>query len=148
MKKMLNEFKKFAMKGNVIDLAVGVIIGASFGKIVSSLVNDIIMPPIGLLMGKVDFTNLFITLSGDKFTTLAAAQEAGAVTLNVGLFFNALLDFIIVAFVIFMLIKQISRMEKKEAAAPKPVTTKACPFCVSEIPLKASRCPACTSELK
>lgn len=147
MKKMLNDFKDFAMKGNVIDLAVGVIIGAAFGKIVTSLVNDIIMPPIGLLLGKVDFTNLFVTMSGEKFSTLAMAQEAGAVTLNVGLFLNALVNFLIVAFVIFMIIKQLTKLEKKETTKVELPNTKDCPFCVSAIPLAATRCPACTSKL-
>ncbi len=149
MKKMLKDFKDFAMKGNVIDLAVGVIIGGAFGKIVTSLVNDIVMPPIGLLLGKVDFTNLFITLSGEKFKTLAAAQEAGAVTLNVGVFLNTLVNFLIVALVIFVVVKQVNRLEKKtqKEEEAKPATTKECPYCLSTIPLKATRCSACTSEL-
>ena len=150
MKKMLNEFKEFAMKGNVIDLAVGVIIGGAFGQIVTSLVNDIVMPPIGLLLGKVDFSNLFITLSGDKFKTLAAAQEAGAVTLNIGVFLNTLVNFLIVALVIFFVVKQMNRLEEKtkKPEVAKPVTTKECPYCLSTIPLKATRCSACTSEVE
>ena len=145
---MFKEFKEFAMRGNVVDLAVGVIIGGAFGKIVSSFVNDILMPPIGLLMGNVDFSNLFLTLSGEKYATLAQAQEAGAVTLNYGLFINAVIDFLIVAFAIFLLIRQLNKLNKKEEAPAAEPTTKACPFCMSEIAIKATRCPACTSELK
>ena len=144
---MLKEFKKFALRGNVVDLAVGVIIGGAFGKIVSSLVNDIIMPPIGLLLGNVDFSNLFITLSGGDFATLAQAQEAGAVTLNIGLFLNAVVDFLIVAFVIFLLIRQMNKLEKDDAEEAEAPKTKACPFCTTDIPAAATRCPACTSEL-
>ena len=143
---MLKEFKAFAMRGNVIDLAVGVIIGGAFGKIISSLVADIIMPPIGLLLGKVDFANMFATLSGDKFATLEEAKTAGAVTLNYGLFLIALLDFIIIAIVLFLLLRPINNLKKAEpVAAP---TTKECPYCLSTIALKAVRCPNCTSELK
>ena len=143
---MLKEFKEFAMRGNVIDLAIGVVIGGAFGKIITSLVNDIIMPPIGLVLGKIDFSNLFITLSGEIFDTLARAQEAGAVTLNIGLFINAVMDFLIVALVIFLLIKQLNKLEKKDE---KPVesTTRKCPFCLTEISKGATRCPACTSTL-
>ena len=143
---MLKEFKEFAMRGNVMDLAIGVVIGGAFGKIITSLVNDIIMPPIGLVLGKIDFSNLFITLSGEKFDTLARAQEAGAVTLNIGLFINAVMDFLIVALVIFLLIKQLNKLEKKDE---KPVesTTRKCPFCLTEISKEATRCPACTSTL-
>ena len=144
---MLKEFKEFAMRGNVIDLAVGVIIGSAFGKIISSLVNDVLMPPIGLLLGNVDFTNLFITLSGEKYATLAQAQDAGAVTINIGLFLNAVVDFVIVAFVIFLLIKQMNKLGQKEDTPAKPAT-KICPFCATEIPAAAIRCPACTSELE
>ena len=145
---MFKEFKEFAMRGNVVDLAVGVIIGGAFGKIVSSFVEDILMPPIGLLMGNVDFSNLFITLRGEKYNTLAAAQEAGAVTINYGIFINGIIDFIIVAFAIFILIKQINKLEKKEESVDKEPTTKTCPFCQTEIAIKATRCPACTSDLK
>jgi large conductance mechanosensitive channel len=142
---MLAEFKKFIMKGNVLDLAVAVIIGAAFGKIITSLVNDIIMPPIGLLLGGVNFTDLFIPLNGQKYPSLADAQAAGAPTINYGLFINNILDFLIVAFVIFLLIRTFNRMQKpKEAPAP---TTKPCPFCTKDIPIKATRCPECTSSL-
>lgn len=141
---MLKEFKDFAMKGNVLDLAVGVIIGGAFGKIVASFVSDILMPPIGLLLGKVDFSNLFITLSGKTYPTLAQAKAAGAVTMNVGLFINALFDFSIVAFAIFMLVKQVNRW--REAPAPA-APTKECPYCLSKVPEKATRCAFCTSEL-
>ena len=144
---MLKEFKKFAMRGNVIDLAIGVIIGGAFGKIVTSFVNDILMPPVGLLLGKVDFSNLYINLSGGKYDSLAAAQEAGAATLNYGLFLNTVIDFVIIVFVIFLLVRQINKLEKP-AETPKEPTTKECPYCCSSIPIKATRCPACTSELK
>lgn len=143
---MWNEFKKFAMRGNVIDLAVGVIIGAAFSKIVTSLVNDIIMPPIGLIFGDVDFSNLYINLSGTKYSSFAAAKEAGAATLNYGVFLNNVLDFLIVAFTIFIVIKQLNRFKKKEE--PAPITTKECEYCLSEISIKATRCPHCTSELQ
>ena len=143
---MLKEFREFAMRGNVLDLAIGVIIGGAFGKIVTSFVKDIIMPPIGLLLGNVDFANLFINLSGGKYATLADAQAAGAVTLNYGAFLNTIVDFIIVAFVIFLLVRQVNKLQKPAAAAP--ATSKECPFCISAIPLKAIRCPHCTSQLK
>ena len=143
---MLKEFKEFAMRGNVVDMAVGIIIGAAFGKIVSSLVNDVLMPPIGLLLGKVDFSNLFVNLSGQSFSTLAEAKAAGAATVNYGLFFNTVIDFLIVAFAIFLVIRQVNRMRQPApAAAP---TTRDCPFCLSSVHLKATRCPHCTSELK
>jgi large conductance mechanosensitive channel len=141
---MLKEFKEFAMKGNVIDMAVGVIIGAAFGKIVSSMVSDILMPPIGLLLGKVDFSSLFISLSGQSFPSLTVAKASGAPTINYGVFFQTILDFVIVAFVIFLLVKQVNRL-KREPAAP---TTKDCPYCLSSIPIKATRCAHCTSEQK
>ncbi|HUO77798.1 MAG TPA: large conductance mechanosensitive channel protein MscL [Thermodesulfovibrionales bacterium] len=143
---MLKEFKEFIMRGNVVDMAVGIIIGAAFGKIVTSFVNDILMPTIGLMLGKVDFSNLFINLSGQHYPTVAAAKAAGAATLNYGIFFNTTLDFIIIAFAIFLLIRQVNRM-KRPAPAPAP-STKDCPFCLSAVPLKAIRCPHCTSELK
>jgi len=143
---MLKEFKVFAMRGNVIDLAVGVIIGAAFGKIITSFVNDILMPPIGLLMGKVDFTNLYVSLTGAKYTSLAEAQEAGAPTLNYGLFINNIIDFLIVAFVIFLMIRAINRLSRKEQK-PAEVTTRECPFCQTSISKKATRCPNCTSEV-
>ncbi len=145
---MLKEFKAFAMRGNVIDLAIGIIIGAAFGRIVTSLVNDIIMPPIGLLLGRVNFTDLFINLSGTPYATLAEAKAAGAATINYGLFINTVLDFIIVAFVIFLLVRQINRLQQPAKAEPAAPTTKECPYCFSAIPLKAIRCPQCTSELK
>jgi large conductance mechanosensitive channel len=143
---MFKEFKAFAMRGNVLDMAVGIIIGAAFGRIISSLVADIIMPPIGLLVGKVDFSGLFLNISGTSYPTLAAAKAAGAATINYGVFLNTVLDFLIVALVIFMLVRQVNRWSKPApAAAP---TTKECPYCVSTIPLKATRCPNCTSELR
>jgi len=142
---MLKEFKEFALKGNVIDLAVGIIIGAAFGKIVQSLVTDIIMPPIGMIVGKVDFASLFINLSGVHYETLAEAKKAGAATLNYGMFISAVVDFTLMAFVIFLIVKQINRLKKE---APVAVAeTKDCPFCLSKIPLLASRCPQCTSTL-
>ncbi|AXT45641.1 MULTISPECIES: large conductance mechanosensitive channel protein MscL [Chromobacterium] len=150
---IIKEFKEFAMKGNVIDLAVGVVIGGAFGAIVKSLVDDVIMPPIGLLVGNVDFSNMFFVLKeGSKqlgpYVSVAAAKQAGAVTLNIGLFINAMVSFTIVAFAIFMLVKAINRLKREEpaAAAPAPAT-KECPFCASNIPEKASRCPQCTSQL-
>lgn len=145
---MLKEFKEFALKGNVLDLAVGVVIGGAFGKIVTSLVNDLITPLIGLLLGKVDFTNLFITLSGGHYATLAEAKEKGAATLNYGLFLNTVIDFLIIAFSIFIVIKQLNRFKRKQEEAKPPVTTKECPHCISSIPLKATRCPNCTSVLE
>jgi len=143
---MLKEFKEFAMRGNVVDMAIGIIIGAAFGKIISSFVADVLMPPLGLLLGRVNFSNLFITLSGASFATLEEAKKAGAVTLNYGLFLNTVIDFVLVAFAIFFLVKQMNRMR---APAPAPaVTTKECPLCTSAIPLKALRCPQCTADLK
>lgn len=142
---MIKEFKDFIMRGNVMDLAVGVIIGGAFGKIVSSLVSDIIMPPIGLLLNGVDFSNLFVSLNGQAFPTLAEAQKAGAPTLNYGAFINNIIDFLIVALVIFLLIRAINRLQKPApAAAPN---TKDCPYCATSIPLAAKRCPNCTSQL-
>ena len=140
---MLKEFKEFAMRGNVVDMAVGIIIGAAFGKIVSSMVKDIIMPPIGKLMGNVDFSNLFINLSSGSFASLTEAQKAGAVTINYGLFINTVLDFVIVAFAIFLLVRAMNKLKKKEE--PAAVTTKECPECLSTIPIKAKRCAHCTS---
>jgi large conductance mechanosensitive channel len=144
---MLKEFKEFAMRGNVVDLAVGVIIGGAFGQIVTSLVNDILMPPIGLLLGDVDFSNLFISLSGESYGSLAAAQEAGAATLNYGLFINAVINFIIVAFAIFLLIRGLNRLQRQEEEAPPAPTEKECPYCKSTIHIDATRCPNCTAEL-
>lgn len=140
---MLKDFKEFALKGNVLDMAVGVIIGAAFGKIVTSLVNDILMPPLGLLLGRLDFSNLFINLSGQDLPSLAAAKAAGASTINYGLFLNTVIDFSIVAFSIFLIVKQVNRFSKKEDP-----TTKACPYCISKIPLQATRCACCTADLK
>jgi len=145
---MLKEFKEFTMRGNVLDMAIGVIIGAAFGKIITSFVNDILMPPIGLLLGRVDFSNLFINLSGQPYGSLEEAQAAGAATINYGLFLNTVLDFIIVAFVIFLLIRQVNRMKREPEAPPAEPTTKECPYCLSTVPLKATRCPQCTSELR
>ena len=142
---MFKEFKEFAIKGNVIDLAIGVIIGGAFGKIVSSLVSDIVMPPLGLLLGKVDFSSLFINLSGRRFASLVAAKAAGAPTINYGLFLNNIIDFVIVAFVIFLVVRQINRI-KKRPRSPE-AKTKACPYCFSEVPKPATRCPQCTSQL-
>jgi large conductance mechanosensitive channel len=144
---MLKEFKEFAMRGNVLDMAVGIIIGAAFGKIVNSLVNDVIMPPIGLLLGKVDFSSLFINLSGQEVPSLAAAKEMGAATLNYGAFINTIIDFVLVAFAIFLLIKQVNRFMKKKEEAPAEPTSKDCPHCFSSIPIKATRCAFCTSTL-
>lgn len=143
---MWKEFKEFAMKGNIIDLAVGIIIGGAFGKIVTSLVNDIIMPLVGLLLGHINFPNLFIVLDGAKYDTLEAAKKAGAATLNYGVFINNIIDFLIIAFSIFIVVKQLNRFSKKKETAP--ATTKKCKFCYSEIHIDASRCPYCTSEVK
>ena len=148
-KGFLKEFKEFAMKGNVLDLAVGVIIGGAFSSIVTSLVTNILTPIITLLTGKVSFTDLFISLDGNEYPTLAAAQEVGASTLNYGLFIQSVIDFIIIAFVIFLIVKGINKIRnigKKEEEEPAP-TTKKCPFCMSEIDIKATRCPHCTSQL-
>lgn len=146
---MWKDFKEFAMRGNVIDLAVGVIIGGAFGKIVSSLVTDIIMPLIGLLLGKIDFSNLFIALGTGSFKTIAEAKEAGVATLNYGIFINNIIDFLIVAFTIFFVIRQLNRFsKKKEEYIPEPAKTKECKYCFSEIHIDASRCSHCTSELE
>jgi large conductance mechanosensitive channel len=149
---MFKEFREFAMRGNVVDMAVGIIIGASFGGIISSLVADVIMPPIGLMLGDVDFSNLFVTLkegakAAGPYVSLADARAAGAVTVNVGVFINTIISFLIVAFAMFLVIRGMNRM-KREAPAPAAApTTKECPFCVTAIPIKASRCPNCTSQL-
>ncbi len=143
---MLKEFRAFIMRGNVLDLAVAVIIGAAFGGIITSLVSDILMPPIGLLLGKVDFSNLYLDLSGGSYATLADAQAAGAATINYGVFLNAVINFIIVGFAIFVLVRQANKM-KRRSEAPAAATTKECPYCVSTIPIKATRCPQCTSQL-
>ncbi len=142
---MLKEFKEFAMRGNVLDMAVGIIIGAAFGRIITSLVNDILMPPLGLILGKVDFSSLFLNISGKSYATLAEAKAAGAATINYGIFLNDIIDFIIVAFAIFLLVRQVNRWSKPAPAAP---TTKGCPFCATQIPIAATRCPNCTSEIR
>ena len=144
---MLKEFKEFIMRGNVLDLAVGVIIGAAFGKIVSSFVGDVLMPPLGLILGKVNMADLFIDLSGKGYPTLAAAKAAGAATLNYGLFLNAIVDFVIVAFVIFLVIRAANSMKRKEPVVAAAPTTKDCKFCCTAIPIAATRCPACTSTI-
>jgi len=143
---MFKEFKEFIMRGNVVDLAVGIIIGGAFGKIITSLVADVLMPPLGKFMGNMDFSGLFINLSGTPYPSLAAAKSAGAATINYGLFINTVIDFIIVAAAIFILIKQVNRLRKPVAVAPP--STKACPYCLTLVPIMATRCPACTSELK
>ncbi len=142
---MFKEFKEFAMRGNVVDMAVGIIIGAAFGRIITSLVNDVIMPPIGLLLGKVDFSSLFINLSGTPYASLADARKAGAAVIGYGAFLNTILDFVVVAFVIFLLIRQVNKMKKEPA--PAAATTRECPYCLSVIPLKATRCGHCTVQL-
>ncbi len=150
---MLKEFREFAMRGNVIDMAVGIILGAAFGVVVQSLVADILMPPIGLLLGNVDFSNLYVTLAAGKiagpYASLAQAQAAGAVTFNYGLFVNKIISLLIVAFALFLVIKSVNRLRRKqEAPAAPPADTKECPFCLSVIALKARRCPQCTSQLR
>ena len=145
---MLKEFREFVMRGNVLDMAVGIIMGAAFGKIVSVFVSDVLMPPIGRLLGSVDFSNLFINLSDKPVNTLAEAKAAGAATINYGLFFNTVIDFLIVAFAIFLLIRQVNRLKRQPAPAPAVPTTKDCPYCLSGIAIKATRCPHCTSDLK
>jgi large conductance mechanosensitive channel len=149
---MFKDFKEFVMRGNVVDMAIGIVIGAAFGTIVKSFVDDVLMPPIGLLLGNVDFSNLFLTLKeGGKaagpYLSLAAAKAAGAVTLNLGIFINTIISFLIIAFAVFLVIKGMNRMKREPVAPPAAPTTKECPFCLSEIPLKATRCPHCTSEL-
>ena len=143
---MLKEFKQFAMRGNVLDMAVGIVIGAAFGGIVTSFVNDLLMPPIGLLLGRVDFSNLFINLKG-HYPSVAAAKAAGAPTLNLGIFMNTVINFVIVAFAVFILVREVNRLFPKPAPAPAPAV-KPCPFCYSTIPQPATRCPQCTSDLK
>jgi large conductance mechanosensitive channel len=149
---MFKDFKEFVMRGNVVDMAVGIVIGAAFGTIVKSFVDDVLMPPIGLLLGNVDFSNLFLTLKeGTKaagpYASLAAAKTAGAVTLNYGFFINTIISFIIIAFAVFLLIKGINRMKREKEVPPAEATTKECPFCFVTIPIKATRCPHCTSQL-
>jgi large conductance mechanosensitive channel len=144
---MLKDFKEFAVRGNIVDMAVGIVLGASFGGIVTSLVNDVLMPPIGLLLGKVDFSNLFISLTGRHFDTVAAAKTAGAATLNYGMFLNTIINFTIVAFAMFLIVRQVNKLRP---AAPAPVApaVKSCAFCCTDIPIAATRCPHCTSQLK
>jgi large conductance mechanosensitive channel len=148
---MLKEFREFAMRGNVVDMAVGIIIGAAFGAIVKSLVDDVIMPPIGLLLGSVDFSDLFITLkqgaAAGPYATLELAKKAGAVTLSYGAFFNTIISFLIVAFSVFMLVKGMNKLKRQQEAAPAATTTKECPHCLSTIPIKATKCAHCTSGL-
>ncbi|MCS6831341.1 MAG: large conductance mechanosensitive channel protein MscL [Armatimonadota bacterium] len=144
---MFQEFKKFAMRGNAIDLAVGFIMGGAFGAIVNSLVNDIVMPPIGLLLGKVDFSNLFINLSSTPYATLEEAKKAGAATINYGLFINTLVNFLIVSFALFLVVRQVNRWTTKPTPTAEPAT-KECTYCYSQIPIKATRCPYCTSQLE
>ena len=149
---MFKEFREFAMRGNVVDMAVGIVIGASFGGIISSLVADVIMPPIGLALGNVDFSNLFLTLkegakAAGPYASLADAKAAGAVTVNLGVFFNTIISFLIVAFAMFMVIRAMNRMKREEPAPAAAPTTKDCPFCFTAIPIKAKRCPNCTSQL-
>ncbi len=150
---MFKEFKEFAMRGNVLDMAVGIIIGGAFGTIVKSMVADVLMPPVGLALGNVDFSNLFVVLKNGAnaaapYASLADAKEAGAVTINYGLFINSVVSFVIVAFCVFLLIRSMNRLKREEEAPPAEPTTRDCPFCYSTIPLKASRCPQCTSEIK
>jgi large conductance mechanosensitive channel len=144
---MVKEFKEFIMRGNVVDLAIGIIIGAAFGKIITSLVNDIIMPPVGMVLGKINFSDLFISLNGTSYDSLDAAQKAGAPTINYGLFINNIIDFVIVAFIIFLIVKAINKMKRPVEAPAAAPATKECPFCSTEIPVTAKRCPHCTSEL-
>ena len=144
---MFKEFKEFAMRGSVLDMAVGIIIGAAFGKIVSSFVGDVMMPPLGLLIGKVDFSNLFLNLSGKTYDTLAAAKAAGAPTLNYGVFLDACINFIIVAFAIFLLVKAVNKLKREQKAPEAAPTTKPCPQCLMDVPLAAKRCGHCTSQL-
>lgn len=143
---MFKDFKEFALKGNMVDMAVGIIIGAAFGKIISSLVSDVIMPPIGLLLGKMDFSNLFITLSGDHFATIAEAKKAGVPTLNIGLFLNNVIDFVIVAFAVFMMVRLLHKLKVKQSMDPV-TATKDCPHCLSKIPNAAVKCAFCTSQV-
>ncbi|HET7215914.1 MAG TPA: large-conductance mechanosensitive channel protein MscL [Terriglobia bacterium] len=144
---MFKEFKAFVMRGNVLDMAVGIIIGVAFGKVVTSLVNDILMPPIGKLLGNIDFSNFFVTLSGQHYLTLADAKKAGAVTIAYGTFLNTVIEFLIVAFAVFVLIRSVNRLMPKPAPAPAPPATRDCSYCRMSIPVAATRCPHCTSQL-
>jgi large conductance mechanosensitive channel len=143
---MLKEFKEFAMRGNVLDMAVGIIVGAAFGQIVNSFVQDVMMPPIGRLVGHADFSNLFLSLTGQHYDTVAAAKAAGAATLNYGMFLNTIINFLIVAFAVFLLVRQVNRLMPKPA--PAAPTTRDCPYCLSAVPMKATKCAHCTSELR
>ena len=145
---MLKEFKEFAMRGNVLDMAVGIIVGAAFGQVVNSFVQDVLMPPIGRLVGHVDFSNLFLNLSGKDYASIAAAKAAGAATLNYGVFLNTIINFMIIAFAVFLLVREVNRLMPKPAPAPPPPAMRDCPYCVSSVPAKATRCPHCTSELR
>ncbi len=147
---MLNEFRKFIMRGNVIDMAVGIVIGVAFGKIITSLVKDILMPPIGMLLGGIDFSNLFIDLSGNGYKTLAEATEAGAPVIRYGIFINTIIEFLIIAFAIFLIVKWINSIQERKKAeeAPAAPTTKECPYCHMQIPIDAVKCPYCTADLK
>src|ERR1700737_394481 len=145
---MMKEFKEFAMRGNVLDMAVGIIIGAAFGQIVNSFVQDILMPPVGRLLGHVDFSNLFVSLSGVHYDTLAAAKASGAATLNYGLFLNSVVNFLIVAFAVFLLVRQVNRLAPKPAPAAAAPVTRDCPYCLSAVPVKATKCSHCISELR
>jgi large conductance mechanosensitive channel len=150
---MLKEFKEFAMRGNVVDMAVGIIIGAAFGTIVTSLVNDMIMPPIGLLLGNIDFSNLFVVLkegakAAGPYASLAAAKAAGATSINYGMFINTVVSFLIVAFCVFLLVRSINKLKREEVGPPPVPTTKECPYCLSTIPMKATKCAQCTSDLR
>jgi len=145
---MLKEFKEFAMRGNVLDMAVGIIVGAAFGQIVNSFVQDVMMPPIGRLFGHADFSNLFVTLTGQHYDTVAAAKAAGAATLNYGMFLNTIINFMIVAFAVFLLVRQVNRLMPKPAPVPAAAATRDCPYCLSAVPAKATKCGHCTSDLR
>jgi large conductance mechanosensitive channel len=145
---LFKEFKKFALRGNVLDLAIGIIIGGAFSTIVNSFVADILMPPIGMLLGNADLSELYVNLSGGTYESLAAAQEAGAATINYGLFINSIVDFTIIAFALFLIVRQVNRLQREEEEQPAEPTTKECPHCLTEIPIGATRCPHCTSQLE
>lgn len=145
---MLKEFREFIARGNVIDMAVGIIVGAAFGKIIASLVDDIVMPPIGLLVGGIDFSNLFVSLTGQTYASLKAAKDVGAPTVNYGLFFNNVINFLIIAFVIFMIVRAVNRLKRQEPAPAAVPTARDCPYCLSSIPIKATRCAHCTAEVR
>jgi len=144
---MIKEFKEFALRGNLLDMAIGIVIGAAFGKIITSLVNDIVMPPIGKLLGNIDFGNLYINLSGKTFTSLAEAQAAGVPTINYGVFLNTILDFLIVAVVMFFVVRAVNQLKKRDEAPLTAPATKECPYCCTQVAIKATRCPSCTSQL-